>query len=180
MIPDRLETSNLSLRPFSTEDDRAVFEYWQSDPGWERYNASVPQNFSLADAREFIRAMLAGNRDTSPSWAILHRGRVAGIVSITFEQGHRFAVIGYGVHGDLRGEGLSAQAASRIINEAFARYPNLKKIRAHTDAENAPSIRVLEKLGFFHEGTLRKNQFVKGNFVDEAIYGLLREDWVTE
>jgi hypothetical protein len=42
MIPDRLETSTLSLRPFSIEDDVAVFEYWQSDPGWERYNASVP------------------------------------------------------------------------------------------------------------------------------------------
>jgi len=176
MIPDRLETSNLSLRPFSIEDDKAVFEYWQSDPGWERYNASVPPNFSLADAREFISEMLARNRHTSPSWAILHRGQVAGVVSITFEQGHRFAVIGYGVHGNLRGQGLSAQAASRIINEAFKRYPELKKIRAHTDAENAPSMRVLEKLGFIHEGTLRKNRFVKGNFVDEAIYGLIRED----
>lgn len=92
----------------------------------------------------------------------------------------RFAVIGYGVHGDLRGGGLSAEVASRIISEAFERYPDLTKIRAHTDAENAPSIRVLEKIGFLHEGTLRKNQFVKGGFVDEAIYGLLREEWGVE
>lgn len=180
MIPDRLETADLSLRPFSMDDDRAVFDYWRSDPGWERYNSSVPPNFTLADAGEFVRNMRARNRDTSPSWAIVHKERVVGVVSLTFEQGHRFAVIGYGIHGDLRGEGLSAQAASRIINEAFDRYPDLRKIRAHTDAGNAPSMRVLEKLGFLHEGTLRRNRYVKGDFVDEAIYGLLREDRAAE
>lgn len=180
MIPDRLETTNLTLRPFSVEDDEPVFEYWRSDPGWERYNASVPPDFSLDDAREFVRQMRARSRTASPSWAILYQGRVAGVVSITFEQGYRFAVIGYGVHADLRGKGLSVEAVSKIINEAFKLYPDLKKIRAHTDAENAPSMRVLDKLGFLHEGTLRKNQYVKCNFVDEAIYGLLREDWNAE
>jgi ribosomal-protein-alanine N-acetyltransferase len=51
------------------------------------------------------------------------------------------------------------------------------RIRAHTDAENKPSMRVLEKLGFVQEGILGRNQFVKGRFVDEPIYGLLRADW---
>ncbi len=155
MISDRLETANLSLRPFSIEDDSAVLEYWRSDPAWERYNASVPANFSLDDAREFLRKMRARSRATSPSWAIVHQGRVVGVVSITFEQDHRIAVIGYGVHGDLRGKGLSVEAVSKIINEAFVHYPDLTKIRAHTDVENTPSTRVLEKLGFSHEGTLQ-------------------------
>ncbi|MGE0623217.1 MAG: GNAT family N-acetyltransferase [Pseudomonadales bacterium] len=177
MIPDQLQTANLSLRPFSVQDGQVVLEYWQSDPGWERYNASVPTNFSLDDAREFVQEMRARDRATSPNWVLVYQGRVVGVVSITFEQECRFAVIGYGVHGDLRGRGLSAEAASKVINEAFKRYPDLQKIRAHTDARNAPSMRVLEKIGFSHEGTLRKNQFVKDNYVDESIYGLLREDW---
>lgn len=182
MIPDRLDTADpdLSLRPFLSGDDNAVFEYWQSDPGWELYNASVPQNFSLVDAREFVRELCARNRNTSPNWAILHQGRVIGVVSITFEQDHRFAVIGFGIHGDFRGSGLSALAASRVISGAFRRYPELKRVRAHIDAENAPSARVLEKLGFSHEGTLRKNQFTKGRFVDEAVFGILRDEWSTK
>ncbi|MGE0623204.1 MAG: GNAT family N-acetyltransferase [Pseudomonadales bacterium] len=177
MIPDCLETTNLSLRPFSLDDDEAVFNYWQSDPGWERYNASVPSNFTLDDARKFVREMCARSRDTSPNWAILHQGRVVGVVSLTFEQNDRFAVIGYGIHGGLSGRGFSTQAASKIVDEAFKRYPNLHKIRAHTDATNAPSIRVLEKLGFSREVTLQKSQLVKGRFVDEAVYSLFREDW---
>ena len=177
MIPDRLETDDLRLRPFSIEDATAVFEYWQSDPGWVQYNASVPENFSLEDAKEFVREMCARSRTTSPNWAVLHQGHVVGVVSITFEPGHRCAVIGYGVHRKLRGRGLSGQAASMIIDEAFCRYPALKRISAHTDAENAPSIRVLEKLGFSGQRTRRSGQPVKGSFVGEAVYGLLREDW---
>jgi len=180
MIPDRLETANLSLRPFSGGDAESVFEYWQSDPGWERYNASVPTAFTLTDAKDFVAELRSRNRDTSPNWAILYQGKVIGVISLAFEQDHKIAVVGYGVHGDVRGLGLSVEAALTVIDHAFERYPGLKKIRAHTDAENLPSMRVLEKIGFSHEGTLRKNQFVKDRFVDEAIYGLLREDWMAE
>ena len=38
-------------------------------------------------------------------------------------------------------------------------------------------MRVIEKLGFSREGLLRNNQFVKGRLADEAIYGVLREEW---
>ena len=104
-------------------------------------------------------------------------GRVSGVVSLTFEQGHRIAVIGYGIHGALRGQGLSGEAVKTVIDGAFRSYSMLQKIRAHTDSRNTGSIRVLEKLGFKREGILRSNQFVKGELTDEAIYGVLRKEW---
>ena len=180
MIPDHLETTRLTLRPIKADDASAVLDYWQSDPSWQRYNASVPKDFHLADAEDFVTTMRNRDRRSAPSWALVHQGIVVGIVSLTLEQDYRIAVIGYGVHGDLRGQGLSVEAAFAVIDQAFEHHAELKKIRAHTDAENLPSVRVLEKLGFSHEGTLRKNQFVKGRFVDEAIYGMLREEWVNE
>ena len=177
MIPEHLETQNLALRPFTTDDANAVYAYWNSDPGWERNNASVPQNYSLADAQDFVAEMCARDRAHRPSWALVYQGVVIGVVSLTFEQDNGIAVIGYGVHGDLRGQGLSAEAASAVIDQAFTHIAELQRIRAHTGADNRPSMRVLEKLGFSHEGTLRKNQFAKGRFVDDVIYGLLREEW---
>ena len=180
MIPDRLNTPNFALRPFDLDDAGAVYEYWQSDPAWERFNASVPTDYSLDDATEFVAGMLARDRATSPNWAIVHDGRVVGVVSLTLEPGARVGVIGYGVHGQLRGKGLAMQAARTVIDHAFDGYPDLARIRAHTDADNIASMRVLEKLGFSHEGTLRQNQFAKGRFVDEAIFGLLREEHVNQ
>jgi ribosomal-protein-alanine N-acetyltransferase len=180
MLPDQLDTAHLTLRPFKADDASAVLDYWQSDPSWERYNASVPEDFHLADAEDFVNTMCSRDRCSSPSWALVYQGTVGGIVSLTLEQSDRVAVIGYGVHSDLRGQGLSVEAAFAVIDQAFEHYAELKKIRAHTDPENVPSMRVLEKLGFSHEGTLRKNQFVKGRFVDEAIFGILCEEWDKE
>ena len=138
---------------------------------------SVPEHFSPEDAVAFVADMRARDRTVSPNWAILHRGQVVGVVSMTFEQDHRFGTVGYGVHGDLRGQGVTRQAVATVIGEALDQYPTLRKVRAHTDAANHPSMRVLEKMGFVREATLRRNQFAKGKFVDEVIYGLLRENW---
>ena len=178
MIPDRIDTTNLTLRPFTEEDAGAVFAYWSSDSGWERFNASVPADFTPYDAKTFVAEMIARSREDRPNWAVVHLGVVVGIVSLTFEQPFGIAVVGYGVHGDLRGRGFAVEAVRATIDHAFAKYPQLQRIRAHTDAENAPSMRVLKKLGFTHEGTLRSNQIVKGRFCDEAVFGLLREEWI--
>ena len=178
MIPEQLETAHLLLRPFAADDARAVLDYWQSDPGWERFNASVPRDFSGADAQRFVEEMRARSRADRPHWAIVHDGAVVGVVSLTFEQDHRIAVIGYGVHGGLKGRGFSTEAARKVIGAAFAACPQLQRIRAHTDAENVASIRVLDKLGFTREGVLRRNQFVKGELRDGAVFGLLRDEWV--
>ena len=177
MIPDRLHAPDLTLRPFAADDADAVFAYWQSDSGWARYNASVPADFSLTDARSFVEQMRARDRREGPNWAIVHQGSVVGVVSLVFEQDKRIAIVGYGIHGDLRGRGLTVEAVTTVIDEAFRHVAQLRRIRAHTDARNLASMRVLEKLGFAREGLLRKNQFVDNRFVDEAIYGLLREDW---
>jgi RimJ/RimL family protein N-acetyltransferase len=177
MMPSRLKTPHLTLRPFNNDDAGAVFGYWQSDPGWERFNASVPSEFSAKDAEDFVADICTRNREERPSWALVHQGTVVGVVSLSFEQGYRIAVVGYGVHGSLRGRGLAAEAVRSVIDAAFGAYPQLRRIRAHTDAENESSIRVLKKLGFSQEGLLRSNQFVKGHFRDEAIFGMLREEW---
>ena len=177
MIPQRLHTERLELRPFTRGDARAVFDYWNSDPNWARFNQSVPAGYSETDAEKFVAELVSRDRESQPSWAVILNGKVVGVVSLKFEQSHRIAVIGYGVHGALRGQGLSGEASKAVVDAAFGSYPGLRKIRAHTDAKNVTSRRVLEKLDFLREGILRSNQYAKGEFVDEAIYGLLRSKW---
>jgi len=160
------------------DDANAVYDYWSSDPSWEKYNASVPAAFTLADAEGFVATMRRRERSSAPNWAIVYADTVIGVVSLVFEQDNRIAVVGYGVHGDLRGRGFSTEATAAVIDQAFMHSPDLFRVRAHANAENIASHRVLKKLGFAHEGTLRNNQFVKGGFVDEVIYGLLRDEWV--
>ena len=177
MIRERLNTERLELRRFKEADGGAVFDYWNSDPDWPRFNASVPAECTEADAEKFVADRISRDPEIQPSWAVTLGGKVVGIVSLAFEQGHRIAVVGYGVHGALRGQGFSGEAARAVVDAAFSTYPTLRKVRAHTDARNMASRRVLEKLGFLREGILRSNQFAKGELADEAVYGLLREEW---
>ncbi len=176
MIPELLDTQRLVLRPFDKDDVNAVFDYWNSDPDWARFNRSVPANYTVQHAEKFVMELISRVRETQPNWAVTLDETVVGIVSLTFEQGHRIAVIGYGIHGALRGQGMSAEALEIVIDQAFNCYAQLRKIRAHMDSQNLGSMRVLEKLGFSREGILRSNQYVNGEFVDEAIYGILRSE----
>lgn len=177
VIPERLDTERLRLRRFTEADSGAVFDYWNSDPNWARFNASIPAEYTETDAEKFVAELISRDPERQPSWAVTLAGKVVGIVSLTFEQSHQIGVIGYGVHGAVRGQGLSGEASSAVIDAAFRTYSGLRKLRAHTDARNVASMRVLEKLGFLREGVLRSNQYAKGEFIDEAIFGLLRREW---
>ena len=54
---------------------------------------------------------------------------------------------------------------------------DLNRVQAETDTRNAASARVLEKLGFVREGTLREDCVVNGDVSDSWVYGLIRREW---
>jgi [ribosomal protein S5]-alanine N-acetyltransferase len=54
---------------------------------------------------------------------------------------------------------------------------DLNRVQAEADTRNAASARVLEKLGFVREGTLREDCVVNGDVSDSWVYGLLRREW---
>lgn len=51
------------------------------------------------------------------------------------------------------------------------------RVQAEADTRNWASARVLEKLGFVHEGTLREDCVVNGEVSDSWVYGLIRREW---
>jgi RimJ/RimL family protein N-acetyltransferase len=53
----------------------------------------------------------------------------------------------------------------------------MHRVYATADARNVRSIRVMEKLGMHHEGTLRKNLFLRGEFRDTVLYALLDDEF---
>jgi RimJ/RimL family protein N-acetyltransferase len=60
-----------------------------------------------------------------------------------------------------RGQCYATDASRALVGYLFDGYP-CQRIGAFVDVENAPSRRVLEKIGFDHEGTLRRASFRDG------------------
>jgi len=74
-----------------------------------------------------------------------------------------------------QGKGFGYEAVYLLCEYGFD-YLNLNKIYCKTD--NPHASKMYNKLGFVHEGTLRKQAYRFGKYVDKLIYGILRTEFV--
>jgi len=84
--------------------------------------------------------------------------------------------IGYAMLPSERNKGYGTEAISIIVDYLFL-SKQLERIQATTDVTNQPSQRVLEKNEFKKEGIIRKAGFIRGQWRDEYLYSILREEW---
>ncbi len=75
------------------------------------------------------------------------------------------------------GKGYATETLKAIIDYCFNEL-GMNRIQAEIYEFNARSIRLFERLGFQREGVKRQNIFKKGEFKNEYIYGLLKEEWL--
>jgi ribosomal-protein-alanine N-acetyltransferase len=68
------------------------------------------------------------------------------------------------------------EAMSAILTFGFSEL-GLHRVEAVIDIENDRSKNLLLKLGFSYEGNLRQRYFLRGEFLDEYYYGLLKDEW---
>ena len=54
----------------------------------------------------------------------------------------------------------------------------LHKVSAEVDARNGASARLLERVGFTREGLRRSHTWIKGEWTDDLLYGLLADEWL--
>lgn len=92
---------------------------------------------------------------------------------------NRSANLGYVLTERAWGQGYAREAARGLLEWAFE-ATSLNRVSAQTDTRNLASARVLEKVGFLLEGTLRENVIVGDEVSDDWTYGLLRREWLAE
>jgi RimJ/RimL family protein N-acetyltransferase len=89
---------------------------------------------------------------------------------------NRTAHLGISLRPGFRGRGLSTDTVRVLCRYGFA-ILGLHRLQIETLADNAAMIAAATRAGFVPEGTLRRAAWVNGAFADEAILGLLAEEW---
>ena len=84
--------------------------------------------------------------------------------------------MGYFIDQARRNQGYTTEAMQAVLDWVFGET-SAHRAEADITPGNLASCRVVEKLGFQYEGTLRKNWFFKGQWHDSREYSLLREEW---
>jgi RimJ/RimL family protein N-acetyltransferase len=75
-----------------------------------------------------------------------------------------------------RGKGYSSEAVELVVDYLFLSR-DVVRIQAQTDVRNVASQKILEKAGFKKEGTIRKDDFIRGEWRDRYLFSILREEW---
>jgi RimJ/RimL family protein N-acetyltransferase len=173
-----LPTARLLLRPFAQADAQALFalqsnarvlRYWDAPPWKERARAERFIASCAQMAQEGTGARLAIERAAD-------RAFIGWCCLVQWNPDHRSARMGYCLDEPAWGQGFATEAAAALLHWAFDSL-DLNRVQAETDTRNTASSRVLEKLGFVREGTLREDCIVNGEVSDSWVYGLLRRDW---
>ncbi|MEU4741467.1 GNAT family protein [Actinosynnema sp. NPDC023658] len=172
----RLTTERLVLRPL-TAADAPAFAAYRSDPEVARYQGwEAP--FSLAQAEEFVRDVGAAD-PTAPGWyqfAIEVGGVLVGDVGVGLHENGMQADIGYTVATAHQGHGYATEAVRRVLAYLFE-VRGLHRVSAECDARNVRSVRLLTRLGFRQEGHRVQHTWIKGEWTDDLLFGLLAAQW---
>ena len=75
-----------------------------------------------------------------------------------------------------RGKGYGREAVGLLVDYLFHAIP-LARVGATCDVDNAPSYKLLERLGFRREGSLQSALFHHGRWHDVLVYGVTRDEW---
>lgn len=174
-----LRTERLLLRPY-TMGDLEFFADLQSRPDVTRYlylDVMDRQAAREALSRKVTRTGLARAGDALTLLMIDGDGRPVGDVMLMWvSEEHRSGEIGYTVHPGHAGNGYATEGSRLMLRLGFEEL-GLHRVVGRLDARNAASARVLERLGMRREAHFRQNEWVKGEWTDEAVYALLDEEW---
>jgi RimJ/RimL family protein N-acetyltransferase len=173
-----IELGRVRLRAVTESDVDACFAIF-ADPETARYLSRPPWT-ERAQAEQFVERVRANyGTGNAISLAVARKedDQVIGeCVLFGFNAQCRRAEIGYSLARPCWSQGYMHEALTGFIDIAFGAL-DLNRLEADIDPRNAPSARILERLGFVKEGYLRERWIVAGEKSDTALFGLLRSDW---
>ena len=173
-----LSTDRLFLRPVTILDAEALYTY-RSDAETNKYQGWVPK--SIDDAQNFI-SKVAEKIDEYNTWfqfAITSKvnGELIGDVGIHFFDTNKYqVVIGCTIAKNHQGKGFASEALKAVINYLFSEL-NKRRITCSIDPRNINSIRMVEGLGFRKEAHFKQSVLINGEWFDDVIYALLKDDF---
>ena len=185
--PASYEHGAVGVRPLRLRDAQAWSDVRVRNRAWLEPWEGAPEaqgNVSWEDRHSvgvFVALLRTLRRDARAGrglpFAVTYEDRFVGQVSVSgivrgaFDSG----TLGYWVDREVAGRGVVPTAVALVVDHLFD-VAGLHRVEANVRPENAPSLRVVDKLGFRCEGRHERYLFIDGAWRDHLSYALLREE----
>jgi ribosomal-protein-alanine N-acetyltransferase len=163
---------------YATHDDAPALFRLASDPEVTRFFSWGPYRRET-EAEAYV-ASLTPKRVAGERLEFVIEHRVDGVIGVTglseFAVRDRRAVVGSWHGREWWGTGVNRRSKALVLGLAF-RGCGLQRVTAWCGTDNGRSQTALERLGFVHEGVLRRWHFHQGEHRDVISYSMLRDEW---
>ncbi len=170
-----LHTPRLVLRELVAGDAPALFAIHADAAAMRWFGADPPA--SVMQVEQLIAAFAAARLQATPAtrWGVVRRsdGALLGSCGLfRWNRSWQSAGLGYELARSAQGQGLMSEAVKAVLQHGRLSL-QLERVDATVHPDNAPSIALLERLGFVREGLLRQAGRWGGARHDLLVFGLL-------
>ncbi len=182
--PVTLHGRRVILRTMSEQDYEAWREVRSRNHDWllKWEPRSATAAHLAEDRRSFVSRCAIRERErqigTGYGFGIFVEGRFVGEITLSsIQRGPlQSAFIGYWIDEAVAGRGLMPEAVVTMLQYAFESL-RLHRVEINIIPRNAPSRRVVEKLGLRCEGVSERYLEIDGAWEDHARYAITSEEW---
>jgi len=180
VMPLPIETERLIVRRFGPDDFEDRLAYL-SDPEVAQYEYWSPYTAKGLETeihgQEAETQLFAEGRWRELAVELKAERKVIGNVSLkVLSRQHRMAEAGWVLNRCYQGQGFATEAGNAVLDLAFSDL-DLYWVVAFCDVRNAPSYRLMERLGMRRQACHRRSKFAKGEWRDEYVYSIVAPEW---
>ena len=176
-----ITTARLVIRPFKLNDLNDLVGI-HSNPEVVRF--LYWETRSKEEMADVLKKRMAALNPPQPGSTLVlavvlqETHRVIGEVSLAYRSGeHLQGEIGFVFNPNFQGKGYAKEATQAVLELGFEKL-KLHRLSGHCDARNISSFKLMESLGMRREAHFIQNEKFKGEWSDELVYALLREEWL--
>ncbi len=165
---------DIQLRSYTAQDADALTTLANNRNIWQNLRDQFPHPYHRENAVQFIKMCL----ETEPQTVlgIAYQGQLVGSIGLHLQNDvYRFsAELGYFIGEPYWNKSITTFAVQTMLQYGFEKL-HLQRIFASVFEHNEGSKRVLLKNGFLLEGVKKKAIYKNNQFLDEFLYGIVRE-----
>lgn len=178
-----IETDRLKLKVLGKESAEIILDFYSRNRDiFEKYEPIIGDEFYTLSHQRKILEFEHNNilKMIMVRYWIFEKGnpyKVIGTVSYRniVRPIYQSCTIGYKMDRDYQNKGYCSEAIAATI-PVIAKDFGIHRFEALILPDNAPSIHMVEKLGFKHEGVLRDKIIINGKRLDHSMYAYLADN----